>query len=44
MLEQRYLQKPGQSFLDPHTQRIDADAFESSTRFEMRAADAEADE
>jgi hypothetical protein len=35
VLEQRYLQKKGQSFVDPETGRPRPDAFESSTRFEM---------
>jgi hypothetical protein len=38
MLEQRFLQKKGQSFVDPETGRPRPDAFESSTRFEMYEA------
>jgi hypothetical protein len=34
-VEQRFFQKKGQQFVDPDTGKARADAFESSTRFEM---------
>jgi hypothetical protein len=38
ILEQRFLQKKGQQFVDPRTGKAQLQAFESSTRFEMYAA------
>jgi hypothetical protein len=35
ILEQRYLQKKGQRFLDPHTGKPESEAYESETRFEL---------
>ena len=35
ILEQRFFQKKGQLFVDPHTGRAQPNAFESETRFEM---------
>jgi hypothetical protein len=35
ILEQRFFQKKGQTFLDPVTGKAQPDAFESATRFEM---------
>ncbi|HTM78037.1 MAG TPA: hypothetical protein VL133_10460 [Devosia sp.] len=37
-IEQRYLHKRGQTFVDPLTKRYQPDAFESTTRFEQVAA------
>jgi hypothetical protein len=35
ILDQRYLQKKGQNFVDPRTGKVQPDAFESETRFEI---------
>jgi hypothetical protein len=35
ILEQRFFQKKGQRFIDPHTGKSQTDAYESATRFEM---------
>ena len=37
-IEQRYLQKPGQVFVDPQNQHFQPEAFESTTRFEQLAS------
>ena len=37
-IQQRYLQKPGQVFVDPQNQHFQPEAFESTTRFEQLAS------
>ena len=39
ILEQHYLQKEGQAFVDPHTGKAERDAYDSVTRCEIYDAE-----